>query len=454
MIVPILDRQPPCNLEAEAGVLGSVLLNPDAFDEVASVVNAADFYDYANQILFRHIAEMREIGLRIDMTLLVDHLKSASDYERVGGRSYLARTFQSVANCAHAVYYAHIVREKSRWRQAIDLYAEKLAEAYAADGDIGAALADAESRISDLADRSPLAGNLADGQALADVALDDMERRKAGTNNLFATGISDLDAMLGGGFEPGEFVVIGARTSRGKTAFAVNILARATIGRREPAALFSIEMTRREIVQRIITSEGWLNSLDVLNGTLNDDDQAKFLDVARRIRTAPIWVDDSHVHSIGTFSCAARRIKRRHDVKAIMLDYVQLLEPAAKSYSRERELADISRRLKALAKELQLPIIVLAQLNKDADKKEPTVKHLRECEAIGHEANKLLLLHRPDAKKVLPAGEGEEITIIVDKQRSGPTGPVKLLWFRDSMRIESPAREHITVFDKWNAGRG
>lgn len=451
MNTEILDRVPPHSAEAEAGVLGSIILSADVYDDVAPVLTTDDFYDPAHRLLYRHMAEMREAGLKLDLMLLVEHLRAAGDLERVGGTAYLAQVFQSVPNYAHAVHYARIVRDHARRRQLIDLAAELLNEAYAGSQDIGATLADAETRISDLADHSPVESTLCDGPALADVAIESLQRRKAGTNEVFRTGVVDLDAMLGGGFEPGELIVLGARTSFGKTAFATNILAHATIVQTHPAALFSLEMTRREIVERIITSHAWLNSLEVSSGTLSAKDEQAYLETAERIRRAPIWVDDSPMHSIGTFTSAARRLKRKHDVRLIVLDYIQLIEPAAKGHSRERELAAISRRLKALAKELHIPIFVLAQLNKEGDGVRPNVKHIRECEAIGHEANRLLMLHRPSEGARLPPGQGEEVEIIVAKNRSGPKGEVPLLWFRDSMRFESPAPARIKVFDEFNA---
>lgn len=446
----ILERQPPSNLEAEAAVLGSVVLTPDAYDEVSCVLSADDFYDSANRILYRHFAEMLEAGETLDVALLMERLRSAGDYERVGGSAYLARIMQAVPNAAHATYYAQIVRDKARSRSLLDFAAEVLREVYADGPGAENALRNAESRLASLADQIPVA-TIADGRDLANLALDDLERRKTGKHEFMPTGIVDLDLAIGGGFEPGELVVLGARTSLGKTALAVNVLAHCVIQRHDPALLFSIEMTRLEVVQRLITSQGRLHSVDVAIGSLDAAAEATYRDVARRIHNAPIFVDDSPTHTIGTLASAARRMRRKHGIKLLLVDYLQLIEPASRQQSRERDVAAISRRLKSLAQELRTPILCLVQLNREcANGERPRLHHVRESDAIAHEANKVLLLHRPNSDQELQRGQGEEIEMIIEKNRSGPRATVKLLWFRDSMRFESPAAKRHETFDRWN----
>jgi replicative DNA helicase len=450
----ILDRMPPSSPEAEAAVLGSLILDYRAVDHLDNL-HAEHFHDRTNAVLFRAILDLHQAGRPGDTLALVEHLRAAGTYERIGGASRIAQLAASVPNAAHVRHYAGIVREKAARRALIDAAAIVLQQAHDERRPLADQLATLEQTLADLAGAATAPNNIADGPTLAQVAIDELERRKAGTSYSIPTGFPPLDRLLGGGFEPGELVVLGARTSAGKTALALNVISHAIRAHR-PVLIFSIEMLRHEIAKRLVASAARVSSLKLDHGALTSAEEAAYLDEARRLHASPILLDDSPSQTITSLTSTARRLTRKHRVDLIVADYLQLIEPPAKGHSREREIAEIARRLKSLAQELRVPVFCLAQLNREGAGDRPKLHHLRESDAIAHEANRVLLLHRPGAETALDPRQGENVEIIVSKNRSGPTGTVSLLWFRDCMRFETPAAPHqaeperFSVFDEWN----
>lgn len=452
----ILDRAPPFNLEAETGVLGSIILNPDVCDDVALILRPADFYDDANRRLFEHMLEMHDSGKKIDMTLLVERLKSAGDFERLGGGAYLVRTAQSVPNYAHASYYANIVREKSTFRSLIDVSTEILRDAYEERAEAKQLLSQAEQRVFGILDSRGTTVIASIREILHD-AMDRIDARMRGEHALggVETGFSDLDKLTGG-LHNSELVILAARPSMGKTAFAMNIAEHVAMKLLVPTLFVSLEMSNIELADRFLCSAARVNGHRLRNGTISNDERAQLIEKAAEMSRAPLFVDDSPSRTVTEVAAAARRIRRRERrLGLVIIDYLQLIEPDNPKDPRQEQVARIARRLKGLARELQVPVLCLAQLNRQAEDSrdhKPRLSHLRESGAIEQDADVVMFVHREEyfrsgEEKEQFAGHAE---IIVAKQRNGPVGDVEMLWQKEHTRFVDRAPDRLQVFDDYN----
>lgn len=444
----LLDRVHPHNLEAESAVLSSILLSPATIDDVLALLQPSDLYDDANRIILETMIGIHESGKPVNMILLVDALKDAGDYERVGGAAYLARTLQCAATAAHVVHYSRIVREKSRRRKIIDAATIAIRDAYGED-ETDAVLSTLTAELDGIDTQAT--GELVDSRTIARLAIDQYDARKAGQADTISTGLPTLDNILGGGFALTDYVVIGARTSFGKTALALFLLAYIARDMCRQSLLFSIEMSRAEIADRLVAAVGRLQTLKLRLGKLCPSDESKLVDTAGQLSQLSFRVDDSPGHTVASIARTARRESRRKPLSCIVVDYLQLLEPTKRADRRDMELAHMSRKFKALAQELRCPIICLAQLNKEANGVRPRMSHLREADSISHEANIVLLLDRPEFDKDRPDSEGEPCKLIIDKNRNGPRGlSVPLLWFAKYTQFAEPAPARHAAFDEFN----
>ncbi|QDU98001.1 replicative DNA helicase [Lignipirellula cremea] len=455
--LPILERKPPYNLEAEQGVLGSMLLNSEMCDEVALILRVDDFYDDANQRLFSHLMAMHDAGSKIDITLLVDRLQNSGDYEKIGGAAYLGKVAHSVANAAHAAYYARIVREKSTFRSLINAATEILRDGYDESREAKEALASAEQKIFSILDSRGGAAV----SSIKDVLLEAMARMDARmkgehTTGGVETGYHDLDAMTGG-LHNAELVVLAARPSMGKTAFAMNIAENVVLRDRKPVLFISLEMSAIELADRLLCSAARVNGHRLRNGTISNDDRKRLVEKAAIISQAPLFVDDSPARTVTEIAAGARRIQRREGTLGlIIIDYLQLIEPDNSKDPRQEQVAKITRRLKGLSREMSVPVLCLAQLNRQAeagkDDHRPKMSHLRESGAIEQDADVVMFVHREEYYK---RGEDKEqfegqAEIIISKQRNGPVGDVELIWRKDFTRFEDKTPERYDEFDTYN----
>jgi len=452
----ILDRKPPYNLEAESGVLGSIILNPDVCDDVALVLRPEDFYDDANRRLFGHMLAMHDAGQKLDPTLLVERLKSLGDYERIGGKAYLARTFQSVPNYAHAAYYARIVREKATYRSLIDASTEILRDAYGESSEAAQLLSQAEQRIFSILDNRATS-EVATIRDILHEAMDRIDARMKGEHTLggVETGFSDLD-YLTGGLHDSELIILAARPSMGKTALAMNIAENVVLRSTVPTLFVSLEMSSIELADRMLCSVARVNGHRLRNGTISNDDRSRLIEKASEISQAPLFVDDSPARTVTEIAAAARRIRRREGrLGLIVVDYLQLIEPDNSKDPRQEQVARIARRLKGLAREMKVPVLCIAQLNRQAeDSKDhrPRLSHLRESGAIEQDADVVMFVHREEyyrrgEEQQQVAGQAEVITA---KQRNGPVGDVELIWRKEFTRFEDKAPDRLQVFDEYN----
>ncbi|MBI3466124.1 MAG: replicative DNA helicase [Planctomycetes bacterium] len=452
----ILDRQPPHSLEAERNVLGSVLISPECCDDLALLLRAEDFYSPANQKLFAHIMGMHDEGLPLDETLLVDRLKRSGDFEEIGGTLYLAEVALAVPTAANAAYYARIVQDKSLARSLILASTEIAGEAYAEEIEARDLLNKAEERIFAIHDAkwSGTVISMHDVLQEAFVHLDN--RMKHGTATGVPTGFADLDGLTGGLHES-ELVILAARPSMGKTALATNIAEHATLGANTPTLFVSLEMARLELAQRMLCSRGKINGSKFRNGRISELDSRKLIEASAELSQGPLFIDDTPGRTLTEIAATARRLRRKGGLGLIIIDYLQLIEPDNPRDPRQEQVAKIARRLKALARELKVPVLCLAQLNRQAEASRdniPRLSHLRESGAIEQDADVVMFVHRdeyyltaedrenPNNKHLLGLAE-----IIVAKQRNGPVGEVKLRWFQEYTRFENLAGEEYQFED-------
>jgi replicative DNA helicase len=453
----ILDRRPPCNLEAERGVLGSILLLPIVCDDVALILRAEDFYDDANQAIYAHLREMYDEGRRIDTTLLVERLRSKGDFERVGGAAYLAEILQSVPTAANATHYAEIVKSKGTLRALIHSSTEILRDAYDETDDAQEMLARAEQKIFSILDTQGTGdlANIRDILQTAMVRIDARMKQDHAAGGV-ETGFRDFDTMTGG-LHQSELVILAARPSMGKTALALNIAEHASLSQGVGTLFVSLEMSSVELADRLLCSMAKVNGMRLRNGSISNEDRRRLVEKAAEMSQAPLFVDDTPSRTMTEIAAAARRLKRRNNLGLVVIDYLQLIEPDNSRDPRQEQVAKIARRLKGLARELKVPVMCLAQLNRQAEAtrdNKPRMSHLRESGAIEQDADVVMFVHREeyyctneeDRAKV--AGEAE---LIVSKQRNGPTGDVKLSWLKDFTRFTDSTARPYDEFEQFNS---
>jgi replicative DNA helicase len=444
----ILDRQPPFDLDAERGVLGSILLLPDACDDVALVLRPDDFFDDAHRRLFQHMVEMHDAGQKIDVTLLVDRLKSSGDFETIGGAAYLYKVGQAVPNAAHARFYARIVREKSTLRSLIQASTEILRDAYEEQREAKHLLSEAEQRIFAILENRGTA-SVPRIQDVLHQAMDRLDARMRGEHMAggVETGFRKLDELTGG-LHNSELSVVAARPSMGKTALAMNIAEYVARKLGEPTLLVSLEMSGLELADRLLCSAAGVNGHRLRNGTISQAERQRLVRMAAEISQKPLYVDDSPSRTVSEIAAAARRIRRREQrLGLVIIDYLQLIEPDNPSDSRQEQVARITRRLKGLAREANVPVLVLAQLNRQAeDSKDhrPRLSHLRESGAIEQDADVVMFVHREEYYRHGSDKEQFEglAQIIIAKQRNGPTGEVELVWEKEHTRFRNKAADY------------
>ncbi len=458
----ILDRSPPFDSQAEIGVLGSLILNPDVANELALILRADDFFDDANRKIYSVIMNMFDSGRKFDITLLVNELKAANEFELIGGAEYLAMLANNVPNAAHAVYYGHIVRDKSTLRRLIDASSTILSDAYDGTAEPKELVSQAEQRIFQIQDERN-ANSAASVSDVLKAAMARIDQRMQGQQLVSGvlTHFTDFDKMTGG-LHNGELIILAARPSMGKTAFAMNIAEQVAMRERAPTLFVSLEMNAIELVDRLLCSVAKVNGSRLRVGTISADDQKRLLANAAKISNAPLYIDDAPSRTVSEVAAVARRITQQEKRKPggrglglIVIDYLQLLEPDNPRDPRQEQVAKIARRLKMLAREQKVPVLCLSQLNRQAeDSKDhrPKLSHLRESGAIEQDADVVMFVHREGYYH--RGEEAEELQnqaeIIIAKQRNGPVGDIELIWERDYTRFLNKIKEQHDEFASYS----
>ncbi len=447
----LLDRLPPQSVEAERAVLGSVLLNPSLLDDVVLIVRPDDFYADANRRIFSQLVAMQDGGGRIDRILLVERLKQAGDLEVVGGIPYLGEITESVAVPAHAEYYARIVRDKSTLRSLINASTEILRDAYDPTLESREMLGRAEEKIFAVHDQRSSDQVIPMRDVLMDAFVQIDHRLAQGGATGVPTGFTDLDNLTGG-MHGSELVILAARPSMGKTALATNIADHAAVEAGTVTLFVSLEMARLELAQRMLCARGRIHGNKFRSGYLSSEDRDKLMETSSKLSQAPLFIDDTPSRTITEIAACARRLKRKQNLGLIIIDYLQLIEPDNSRDPRQEQVAKIARRLKGLARELKVPLLCLAQLNRQPEATTdnlPRLSHLRESGAIEQDADVVMFVHREeyyrtreelqDPQKQDLVGKAE---LIVAKQRNGPTGHVDLHWSQDFTRFDNVSNRH------------
>ena len=454
----LIDRQPPANLEAERAVLGSILLKPDVLDEVIMILRTEDFYDDAHASLFNQMKNMHDAGRKIDVTLLIDALKRAQQFDKMGGESFLAEIANSVATAAHASYYANIVWRDSTSRSLIDASTDILRDAYDSSSETSELLGQAEQRIFSIMDRRG-GNNVSEIKDVLHEAMDRLDARMKGdhASGGVDTGFSGFDNLTGG-LHQSELIILAARPSMGKTALAMNIAEYVSIKLRQPTLFISLEMSSVELADRLLCSAAEVDGRRLRNGTISQDERKRLVAKSAEISGSPLFVDDSPSRTVSEIAAAARRIKRRDGgIGLVVIDYLQLIEPDNSKDPRQEQVAKMARRLKGMARELEVPVLCLAQLNRQAEvakENRPRLSHLRESGAIEQDADVVMFVHREEYyrsgdEREQFAGQAE---IIIAKQRNGPIGDIELVWRKEFTRFANPANEFHDEFESFNAG--
>ena len=442
------DRQkvPPHSLQAEQSLLGGLLLDNRAWDEVADLVSDADFYRRDHREIFKAIGQLIERGDPCDVITLSELLDGQGQLKDIGGLAYLGALAKDTPSAANIRAYANIVRENSVLRQLAEVGTEIANSAYFPEGRDTAALLDhAEQRVFRIADQGNTRGsgfhNIKD---LLTKAVDRIDTLFHQDNPLtgVSTGFTDIDDMTAG-LQRSDLVIIAGRPSMGKTTFAMNIAEHAAIKDQVPVAVFSMEMPGEQLAMRLMSSLGRIDQTKVRTGKLDDDDWPRLTSAVSILSKAPLFIDDTPALSPTELRARARRLKREHELGLIVIDYLQLMQVPGHKENRTGEISEISRSLKALAKELNVPVIALSQLNRSLEQrpnKRPVMSDLRESGAIEQDADVIMFIYRDEVYNEDSAQKGLA-EIIIGKQRNGPIGS-RLLTFRGQFtRFENYAAE-------------
>jgi replicative DNA helicase len=434
----LIERIPPQNLEAEMAVIGSVMVDREMMAPVLEMVQSHDFYAHVHEAIFQVLAQLYERGEPLDKITVAEDLRSRGQLEKVGGLAYITSLMDTVPTAASAEYYARIVREKSALRGLIHAGTQITQIGYEAEEDVDGALDRSEQIVFEVGRRqsrgkfTPIAGLLKG----AFEQIDDLFH-SGGTRTGLTTGFRDIDDYTAG-FQPGNFVILAARPAMGKTSLALTMAACAAKEARKPIAFFSLEMTNMELVTRLLCAEARINAQNLRRGAIKDDEWEKISEAMGVLSQVPIHIDDSGSPTVSEIRSRCRRLHAAEGLAAVFIDYLQLVHPstatAKRTSNRNEELSEICRTLKAMAKDLQIPVIALAQLNRGVESrndKRPMLSDLRDSGAIEQEADVVSFIYRDAYYNPESAVEPDMTEFIIAKQRSGPTGTVKLRFLKE-----------------------
>jgi replicative DNA helicase len=441
----VAERTLPHNLEAERSVLGAILLHNDAFNLAAEVIDSNDFYRDAHRRIFERMVKLAERGDAIDLVTLKDELGRAGEIDEVGGPAYIAALVDGVPRSTNVEHYARIIKEKSTLRRLIFSANRILSTAYDAEEEADVILDQAEHAIFAIADDKVRDGfvplrNLAQG------SLDTIERLHARKELITGvpTGFIDLDEMTSG-LQPSDLVIVAARPSMGKTSLVLNVAQHVGTKTGRTVGVFSLEMSKEQLFLRMLTAEARIDAHRLRGGFLGERDWGRLAQAIGTLSEAKVFIDDTPSIGVLEMRAKCRRLKAEHDLHLVIVDYIQLMQGRGRFENRTLELASISRSIKGLAKELNVPIVVLSQLSRAPESRSdhrPQLSDLRESGALEQDADVVVFIYRADVyadKGATPAEADGVAELIIGKQRNGPTGVVKLAFIREFTRFENLA---------------
>jgi len=434
---------PPHNVDAERATLGAVLLDGEVISTVLRYLRTNDFYATSHQKIFNGIIELFNRGETIDLISLADKLSAAGELESCGGTAYISALTNEVPTSANVEYYARIVQDRSVRRQILKISTHLVSQAYDEGMETRVLIEEAEQKIFDITEGQHTDSYRGVHEIVAETieAIEKLYHTKDSYTGV-PSGFAGLDNMTSG-FQNSEFIIIGARPSVGKTALALTMAANMAIHRKVPVGFFTLEMSDMALMQRLLSSEARINSDKLRTGMLRPADFHNLTEAAGRIYEAPLFIDDTPNIKLLDLRAQARRMKSKEGIRVLFVDYIGLIEPESKNnVPRHEQVAEISRSLKSLARELEMPIICLSQVGRQSEGKAPTLADLRESGSIEQDADVVIFLHREreDSRDNRERGQGSgstETDLIVAKQRNGPVGTVKLAFIPHYTKFES-----------------
>ncbi len=444
-------KEPPKAVDVEMAVLGAMLIESTAVPKAIEILKPEAFYDKRNRLIFEAICSLYEVDEPIDTVSVYEELKKSGKAEEAGGATYLSKLAQDISSAANVEFHSRIVLEKWILRQLITSSIEIANLAYEGREDVFDILDEAESKIF-LISEEGIKESFKPMEKAVKEALELIEAIHSKKISTFSvpSGFYELDDLLGG-FQRSDLIIIAARPSMGKTAFALSAARNAAIDYEIPIGIFSLEMSTIQLATRLISAEAKINAHSVRTGKFRAEEGAKISRTVYKLSKAPIYIDDTPAISILELRAKARRLKNEKNIGMIIVDYLQLVNPSSTMESREREISTISRSLKSLAKELNIPVIALSQLNRAVEQrsdKKPMLSDLRESGSIEQDADVVIFLYRPEVYGITTyttgdmAGTSTEgiAEVIVGKQRNGPVGEIKLRFIKDYARFENLER--------------
>lgn len=430
----LTDRVPPQSIEAEQAVLGAIFLEPSALTVASEILIPEDFYRTAHQKIYNTMLKLNDYGQAVDVVTVTEELASVKDLEDVGGVSYLTELAESVPTAANIEYYARIVEEKSLLRRLIRTATTIAQEGYNREDEVDALLDEAEKSIMEVAQRKNVSAfhNIKDVLVRTYDNIEMLHNRKGEVTGI-PTGFAELDHMTAG-FQRNDLIIVAARPSVGKTAFALNIAQNVATKTDETVAIFSLEMGAEQLVMRMLCAEGNINAQNLRTGALTDEDWRKLTMAMGSLSNSGIYIDDTPGIRIGEIRSKCRRLKQEQGLGMILIDYLQLIQGSGRSgENRQQEVSEISRSLKALARELEVPVIALSQLSRGVEQrqdKRPMMSDIRESGSIEQDADIVAFLYRDDYYDKETENKNI-IEIIIAKQRNGPVGTVQLAFIKE-----------------------
>ena len=423
-------KLPPQNLEAEQSVLGGILIENEAINRVMEILDADDFYRDGHRKIFNALINLSERDEPADLITMTNELRKIDQLDSIGGASYLASLIDSVPTAANIEYYAKIVKEKSILRKLIQTSTEIITQSYEDRGDVEVFLDEAERAIFDISEKRvrPSFFSIRDVVKESFKTIERLFQKKELVTGV-PSGFKELDRMTAG-FQPSDLIIIAGRPSMGKTAFCLNVAQYAAIENKIPVAVFSLEMSKEQLVIRMLCSEAHVEGTRLRTGFLNESDWPKLTIAAGNLSEAPIYIDDSAALSVLELRAKARRLKSERGLGMLIIDYLQLMKGRARVESRQQEISEISRSLKALAKELNIPVIAVSQLSRKTEERtgnRPQLSDLRESGAIEQDADLILFIYRDEVYNRSEDNPNRgKAEVVIGKQRNGPIGKIEL----------------------------
>jgi replicative DNA helicase len=435
-------RIPPQNLEAEQSVLGSILIDNEAFMKIADSLYADDFYDEKNRLIYEMMEKMFQKGMPIDLVTVIEELRRAKKLKTVGA-SYLSDLAAKMPSSAHIEEHAKIVSDKAALRRLISTASDIIEQSFEAGDDTSRTLDKAESMIFSISEKNHRTNFVSIHDALAETyeRLERLHEEKSGGVRGISTGYPDLDFYLSG-LQPSDLIILAARPSMGKSALALNMAAYAAMQLDVPVAIFSLEMSRDQLIERLLCTDAQIDSWKMRTGKLSDEDFSRLGESMGRLSEAKIFIEDSPTLNVSELRAKARRLQSQHKIGMLVVDYMQLMQGDRGSFSegnRVQEISEISRGMKALARELNVPVLALSQLSRAVEQRSPQIPQLsdlRESGSIEQDADVVMFIYREDYYHKESENKGIA-EILIRKHRHGPTGDIKLHFVGEQMAFKS-----------------